>query len=221
MDLIRLLRSLEEFLYELVGWLVFYPRTFWRILLHPGAIAVYTKGELAKNRELQFQDTISPVLMLILSVALAHAIELICRVSIADSDTPMGKLMLGSEQGLLLTRSAVFCIYALGAALSTLWLGGQTVTRETLREPFSIQAFLVCPFVILTAVGQQLLRVDTMHWAGIAVTAAGVAWYILARTIAYRTLYKSSWLRALTLVCVWFAGTTVATSLLLAMLILP
>jgi len=28
MDLIRLLRSLEEFLYELVGWLVFYPRMF-------------------------------------------------------------------------------------------------------------------------------------------------------------------------------------------------
>lgn len=44
MDLMRLLRSLEEFLYELIGWLVFYPRTFWRILRHPGAIALHPQG---------------------------------------------------------------------------------------------------------------------------------------------------------------------------------
>jgi hypothetical protein len=72
MDLVRLLRSLEEFLYELVGWLVFYPRTFWRILRHPGAIARYTRMELARDEGGQFQDTISPVLMLILSVGIAH-----------------------------------------------------------------------------------------------------------------------------------------------------
>lgn len=36
MDLIRLLRSLEEFLYELVGWLVFDPRMFWRVVQQGG-----------------------------------------------------------------------------------------------------------------------------------------------------------------------------------------
>lgn len=69
MDPMRLLRSLEEFLYELVGWLVFYPRTFWRILRHPGAIARYTRQELGQAPERQFTETISPVLMLVLSAA--------------------------------------------------------------------------------------------------------------------------------------------------------
>ena len=70
MDLMRILRSLEEFLYELVGWLVFYPRTFWRIMRHPDAIARYTQLELEQDPERQFTETISPVLMLILSVVL-------------------------------------------------------------------------------------------------------------------------------------------------------
>ncbi|WP_340568812.1 hypothetical protein [Stenotrophomonas sp. G106K1] len=72
MDLIRLLRSLEEFLYELVGWLVFYPRMFWRVLIHPGEVALYTRRERGKDLEHRFSDAISPVLMLILSVAIAH-----------------------------------------------------------------------------------------------------------------------------------------------------
>ncbi|MFT3897169.1 MAG: hypothetical protein QM719_05670 [Thermomonas sp.] len=59
MDMMRLLRSLEEFLYELVGWLVFYPRTLWRILFHPGAIARYTRMELQQEPDRQFQETIA------------------------------------------------------------------------------------------------------------------------------------------------------------------
>ena len=35
MDFMRILRSLEEFLYEVMTWLVFYPRTMWRALRHP------------------------------------------------------------------------------------------------------------------------------------------------------------------------------------------
>lgn len=60
MDLIRLLRSLEEFLYELVGWLVFYPRNLWRVLVHPGEVAHYTRREFSKDPEQRFAEAISP-----------------------------------------------------------------------------------------------------------------------------------------------------------------
>ena len=90
MDLMRLLRSLEEFLYELVGWLVFYPRTFWRILRHPGAIARYTRRELSEEPDRHFQETISPVLMLILSAGLAHAMEMALKLP------PQGRIAIGA-----------------------------------------------------------------------------------------------------------------------------
>jgi len=210
MDLMRLLRSLEEFLYELVGWLVFYPRTLVRILLRPGAIARYTRLELARDGAAQFQDTISPVLMLILSVVLAHALEIAFRLALPQIDSPMGRLLLDSEQGLLLTRSAFFCIYALGAALGTLRRERRPITRETLREPFSIQAFLVCPFVVLLSLSTLLMRSGEGGQAAVgAVIAIGICiWYIGARTAAYRALHGGGWAAPLFSVCVWFAMTT-------------
>lgn len=212
MDLIRLLRSLEEFLYELVGWLVFYPRTFWQIVRHPGQIARYTRDELGKPLDARFQATISPVLMLILTVALAHAMELATRAAIPDLQSPVGRILFGSEEGIMLTRSAIFCIYALGAALGTLRRQKVYITRETLREPFSIQAFLACPFVLALALGELLLRWPGHAWVGpgLAVHALGIGWYLWARTVAYRALNPSGWARAFGLVLASFMITTAA-----------
>ena len=210
MDLMRLLRSLEEFLYELVGWLVFYPRTFWRILRHPGAIARYTRRELSEEPERQFQETISPVLMLILSVGLAHALEMALKLPSPRVESPLGQLLFGSEQGLLLTRSVIFCIYALGAALGTLRRERQAITRITLREPFSIQAFLACPFVVLLSIGLQMQRMDG-QWIPVAGLALGIfacAWYVLARVSAYRALYHGPFWPVLATTTAWFVATS-------------
>ncbi|OEZ00323.1 MULTISPECIES: hypothetical protein [Stenotrophomonas] len=221
MDLIRLLRSLEEFLYELVGWLVFYPRTFWRIICRPAQMAIYTREELGKPLEARFQATISPVLMLILTVALAHAMELASRASMPALQSPVGRILFGSEEGIMLTRSAIFCVYALGAALGTLRQQNIPVTRETLREPFSIQAFLACPFVLALALGELLLRWPGHAWVapGLAVHAVGVLWYLWARAAAYRALNTASWAKAFGLVLGSFVVTT-AVVLAVAMLVL-
>lgn len=220
MDLMRLLRSLEEFLYELVGWLVFYPRTFWRILWHPGAIARYTRLELAQDRERQFSETISPVLMLVLSVILVHALEMALKLSLPPTSSPIGQLLFRSEQGLLLTRSAIFSVFALGAALGTLRKNRQAVTRDTLREPFSIQAFLVCPFVVMFSSGELLIRLAGTHVAGGILMACSVVWYVAARVIAYRALNHAGWLGSLGLVLVSFLTTTVLLLLVLSLMLL-
>lgn len=198
MDLIRLLRSLEEFLYELVGWLVFYPRTLWRVLAQPGEVAHYTRREFSKDPEHRFADAISPVLMLILSVVLAHALEMSTRTAPLTASGPVGKLLFGSEQGLLLTRSAAFCIFALGAALSTLWRQRLPINRDTLREPFSIQAFIACPFVILLAVSQAVGSAggDIAHGWGVGIGALAVAWYLWARTRTFVALNGTGYLQA-------------------------
>ncbi|MFT3897168.1 MAG: hypothetical protein QM719_05665 [Thermomonas sp.] len=157
------------------------------------------------------------MLMLILSVVLAHVLELSSRLPMPSLDSPVAQLLFGSEQGLLLTRSAVFCIYALGAALGTLLQERHPITRDSLREPFSIQAFLVCPFVVLFSAGELLARTGA-RWPAFGLMAFAVGWYIVARAAAYRALHHSGWGGALALVCASFLLTTlaiVAISLLL------
>jgi len=222
MDLIRLLRSLEEFLYELVGWLVFYPRTLWQIIVRPGEVAHYTRREFGKDAEYRFLDAISPVLMLILSVVLAHAVEMATRTTPLMVSGPIGQLLFGSEQGLLLTRSAAFCMFALGAALSTLWRQRLPINRETLRVPFSIQAFMACPFVLLLAVSQAVTATagnEARIWAAL-IGLLAVIWYVWARTCTFVALNGGTRLAALGFVLSSFLATSIVIVALLLAIVL-
>ena len=60
MDFMKLLKSIEELLYELISWFVFYPLTFWRIVRHPIATLSYAQKELTEKSENQFDDAVSP-----------------------------------------------------------------------------------------------------------------------------------------------------------------
>ncbi|WP_431637887.1 hypothetical protein ACQVBX_08435 [Dyella sp. KULCS107] len=209
MDLMRILRALEEFLYELVGWLVFYPRTFWRILRDPPASARYVLRELAAPPEKQFAASVSPVLMLILSVVLAHGIEMLSRQSLPDMANPVGHRLFESEQGMLITRCVVFSGYALIAALVTLRRQKQAVTRDTLRGPFAVQAFLISPLVVMLSLGMLLIDLeDDYALPGGALIIFSIVWYVWARIRTYGALTETGWPRATVIVIGTFLGTT-------------
>ncbi|MDZ7871863.1 MAG: hypothetical protein U5N27_00940 [Rhizobium sp.] len=75
MDFMRLLKSLEELLYELVSWLVFYPMTFWRAFTRPLSMMRYADDELGDRPEDQYDDTISPPLFLLITLLLSRALS--------------------------------------------------------------------------------------------------------------------------------------------------
>src|SRR6478736_6605240 len=76
MDFMRLLKSIEELLYELVCWLLFYPLTLWRTLRHPQAMMRYADVELGDDLPEQYSDALSPPLFLLITLLLAHGLEL-------------------------------------------------------------------------------------------------------------------------------------------------
>jgi hypothetical protein len=60
MDFIKVIRSLEELLYEVMTWLVFYPRTMWRIVAHPAATTRYSEDEETQARSRSASSPWSP-----------------------------------------------------------------------------------------------------------------------------------------------------------------
>ncbi len=57
-------------------WLVFYPRTMWRIMAHPAATTRYSEDEETQAAAEQYTDTLSPPLLLMLTILIAHGLEL-------------------------------------------------------------------------------------------------------------------------------------------------
>jgi len=199
-DLMRLVRSLEEFLYAVMTWLIFYPRTLWRIVSRPMETAGRVEAEVAKPPEDQFADLMSPPLFLVLSIFLVHLAEL--RLNEApDLSTlsPLASEMLGSDQLLLLFRSVIYSLFPLLMATGLLRRKGAPIDSNTLRKPFFVQCYFVTPLVIAEAAATLAARInvdDFGIWAGILMAGA-LIWYLYIQTIWFRGALDVSRPRAL------------------------
>src|SRR5690349_10768094 len=72
MNFFNLLQSLDELLYEVMSWLVFYPITLWRTLVRPLQMMDYSDVEQGDASDQQYTDTLSPPLFLLLSLIIIH-----------------------------------------------------------------------------------------------------------------------------------------------------
>ena len=73
MNFFNLLQSLDDLLYEVMSWLIFYPITMWRTLVRPLTMMDYSDLEQRDAEDQQYIDTLSPPLFLLLSFYLLLA----------------------------------------------------------------------------------------------------------------------------------------------------
>ena len=178
MDFMRLLQSLEELLYELVSWLVFYPLTLWRTLTRPRQMMRYADMELSDALAERYKDTLSPPLFLLLTLLFAHGLEL---ALMAHRDDALLPEMLRNDTNLLVFRAFLFGIFPLLMAVRLMRRAGTPLDRETLKPPFYSQCYVAAPFAFGLSAGMNLARTghDGMAAAGTAVMLLSVLWYFV------------------------------------------
>ena len=179
MDFMRLLQSLEELLYELVSWFVFYPVTLWRTLTRPQQMMRYADAELGDRLEERYKDTLSPPLFLLLTLLFAHGLEL---ALIAHRDDAMLPKLLRNDTNLLMLRTFLFSLFPLLMAVRLLGKAGTVLDRETLKPPFYSQCYVAAPFSFGISAGMNLARMgdDVSLVAGGVVTVLSLLWYGIA-----------------------------------------
>ncbi len=188
MDFLRIIRSLEELLYEAMTWLVFYPRTMWRIVATPGRMMRYSDAEQADAPDRQYTDTLSPPLFLMLTILIGHGIGLGLGAQKPEATTAMAKTLFESEQNRLIAASLLFSLFALMGATTAVARRGLALDRSTLRGPFYSQCYLTAPFALAIAVASSLavLPAQGTGLAAGATALAGAVWYLWVETMWFR-----------------------------------
>lgn len=188
MNALTILRSVEELLYEVMSWLLFYPRTLVMTLRHPLRTMRYSDSEQRDRPEKQYLETLSPPLFLVLSILLAHGIEMAFGFRPAEGHTALGRLVVGNDQNLLVFRALMFSLSPLLFAWVSLRLAKRKIDRDSLRAPFFAQCYLSGATSIVVSVAALGVRNP-----GLWTTAAGLAAVALA-TVWYLTI-QHLWLR--------------------------
>ena len=179
MDFLRIIKSIEELLYELITWLVFYPRTMWRIVRDPLAMARYSDEQQQLATDAQYADALSPPLLLMLTVLISHGVEVAAGNQL-EGTSAFAKYMASSEQNLLIMRSVLASVYALIGATTLMRRKGQPITRAYLRVPFFSQCYITAPFMLAFSVGASVARVAPEDWklAPLLLALASLGWYL-------------------------------------------
>lgn len=138
-----------------------------------------------------------------LTILLAHVIELATPSGMATAHSAIGKELFSSEQGIIATRSICYCVFALLGSLTWLRHQRKPVNRDTLREPFYIHCYLLAPFALglafATDIGMNLR--GGWGWAAAPISLLTCVWYAWAQIAIYARLLHVAKGRAFLLAC--------------------
>lgn len=182
MDFLKILKSFEDFVYEALIWLILLPKTLLRILLHPRQMVAYVQAEQTREGDDRYGDAISPPLLLILCVLVAHAIDLALPKQATQEMGALAASLLKSEQNLLLYRTMAFGIWSLAGAVWYMRHTRQPIHRVNLRNPFYEQCYLVAPFALALSVSTSFaLAGGRLPVVGVGLAALALLWFCIAQ----------------------------------------
>lgn len=183
MDFMKLLRSFEEFLFEATSWLLFYPLTMWRVLIHPLRTMAYSDAEQGDSETGRYDEALTPPLFLLVTVVLMNLIAMALHLPQPQGAKALQHAIFDSPQNAALFRALVFSLIPLVAAVTLLRRQGVPLSRESLRPPFYAQCYLAGPCAVITIGGGIIFqRHDIPNVFGLVLMLVGLAWFLTAQT---------------------------------------
>jgi hypothetical protein len=216
---ILFLKSFEVLLYEIMSWIIFYPRTLWRSARHPVEMMKRGERELQLPADEQFRDVVSPPIFLLVTVVAANAFEVAIVGHNPLSDKGIGlAAMIQDNTSLILFRLIAFASVPVVTGAFALVAMRRPVDRDTLQPLFYGQCFATTPIVLMCSLAETLTRLPQPEAnipAALLFGAAG-AFYIGAEGVWYT---KESG-RSTAFGILWAIGSFVASAFAMATAVL-
>ncbi|MEO7365699.1 MAG: hypothetical protein ABIW03_05225 [Sphingomicrobium sp.] len=199
MPFLVFLKSFEDLLYEIMSWLVFYPRTLWRSVRHPMQMMSRGEQDLSLPASEQFRDILSPPIFLLLTILLAHglAVVLVGDHDLIASNRGLARL-IRDDTSLILFRIVAFAAVPVIAGAFAARIFGRELDRVTLQPMFYAQCFATTPVVLFYSSAGTLSRL-TGAWLVLAeaMLLAASLFYLAVEASWFRRELKRGWLLAI------------------------
>ena len=185
MDFMKWLNSLDELLYEVVGWLVFFPLTLWRSVSRPVAMMIDAEAQLSLPPDQQFQASLRPPLFLALSLLCTHGLT----VALGEPDRIVANrhglaAMVSDDNSALILRVVVFAVFPLMMSARLVRRARLPFDRGALRGPFYAQCYPTSAFALGLSVSVALGEVaqPTVRIAAALLGAAALVYFVVTQT---------------------------------------
>lgn len=191
--------SLDELLYEVSSWLLFFPLTLWRSAVRPIDTMHYAERQLALPETEQYSAALSPPLFLALALLISHGLA--AAMGHADVIIANRRGMAGlvkDDASELVVRLVVFAAFPIFAAARLVRRSGLPIDRASLRLPFYAQCYPTAVFALGLGVAMSLIQMTYVPaiLAGLVLIVVSIGTYLLVETRWFATKLSIGYLRA-------------------------
>ncbi|RJG52473.1 hypothetical protein D0Z70_19895 [Sphingobium terrigena] len=200
MDFMKWINSLDELLYEVMSWLLFFPLTLWRSIIHPFAMMDYADDQLALPDDAQYGAALSPPLFLAIALLMAHAVSLaLGQVDAIVADRHGLAGLVNDDASALVLRLVVFASFSLFTATRMVRRRGLPIDRNALRAPFYAQCYPTGVFALGIGIGISLARttIPAAYMGGIGLVVASIVYYVIIETRWFAMKLETGYISAI------------------------
>lgn len=186
MDLLKLLRSLEELVVEIALWIILLPRTLFGVIVTPVKLAKYFDRIQEIEPKERDDEYLSPVLFWLL---LAPTSLIIC---FSQLNQRALAIYGSSANERILTATLMLLGPPLGFALASVLLRREPVSKSSVGTQFALQCYFHTPMALLLVVYIALANrfgEDRGGNIGVGIMFAGLIWFVIAE---YRVARRNS-----------------------------
>ena len=185
------LSSLDELLYEVMGWAVFLPLTLWRTATQPLQMMAYAEEQLALPPEDRFDRALRPPLFLALVMLASHGVS----TALGEQDAVLRNqhglgAAIRDDTSALVLRILCFAIFPLVMSVLFIAVSRRPLTRATLKPGFYAQCYPAATFALFESTGVALATI-----AGTSTFMSGAAVALIAVGLGYYLSTESRWLK--------------------------
>lgn len=178
--------SLDELLYEVMSWLIFFPLTLWRTLVHPFRMMEYAEQQLTLPAEEQYGTALSPPLFLALTLMLAHGVA----AALGEQDAIVASKhglagLINDNTSALVLRMVAFASFPVFAATRLVRRRGVALNRLSLRRPFYAQCYPVAVAALAVSIGTSLASASLLSVRPVAapLIRASILYFVVVETL--------------------------------------
>jgi hypothetical protein len=200
MDFVRLIRSVEEFVYEICVWILLIPKTLFKIIFNPKWVILYIKEELAKEEKKQFQEYVPPMLFWVLIVVIPTFIILrTLSVELSLENKTFTELWGNSLETKILVISAFLVAGPLTFSWGIQKKQKKPITKDSFRENFYIQVYVFSPLQFFTVwiflVNDEMTGTLTeiIILSFVLIGSLYAWWFIACEMYVIKTLLNTQW----------------------------
>ena len=192
MNLISIIRSIEELIVEVMLWFIIIPKTMAKILTSPGWAVDYVVAELARPADQRFDEYLSPVMLWLLVAVVPYFWAM----------QPLRHLFSDDLYETVFVFAVLLGAGPLGFATGALAARKQSITRTSLKTLFYGQCYcftpaflLSLPFAVLVSRGDRVGLSEHPFVGGMSIGVA-LLWLFVSEILFLMRHVQISWLRA-------------------------